>query len=85
MTSHHLWHASHMLVHVACITHASVALHAAINQSISQWVQCPVGQLGPNRQKVQFSEFIHSQIRFALYMQSISSGIHPMHLVHTKS
>ena len=41
----------------------------AFNQSINQGIQCPGGQLGPNRQEVQFSEFI--QTRFVSYMQSI--------------
>ena len=44
------------------------AHHSKI-QSINQYIECPGGQLGPNRQEVQFSEFM--QIRFASYMQSI--------------
>ena len=40
------------------------------------------GQLGPNRQEVQFSEVI--QTRFASYMPSIPKGNHHMHLVHTE-
>ena len=41
-----------------------------------------LGQLGPNRQEVQFSEVI--QTRFASYMPSIPKGTHHMHLVHTE-
>ncbi len=47
------------------------------SQSINEYVSCPGGQLGPNRQEVQFGEFI--QTRFASYMQSIPSGNHQMY------
>ncbi len=48
----------------------------SINQSTC--VECPTGQLGPNRQESQFSEF--KQTRFASYTQSIPQGNHHMHL-----
>ncbi len=44
------------------------SIHQSINQSINIFYVLG-GQLGPNRQEVQFSEFI--QTRFASYMQSI--------------
>jgi hypothetical protein len=41
-------------------------------------------QLGPNRQPIQFIEFV--QLEFAYYRQSIPQGNHlHMHLVHTKT
>ena len=50
---------------------------APINNVISWGAACP-GQLRPNRQELQFSEFIET--RFASYMQSIPSGDYHMHL-----
>jgi len=69
-----------------CVCAHTRQLHSAHHQSINQSInvlKCPGRQLGPNRQEVQFSESI--QTRFASYMQSIPSGNHHMHLVHTKS
>lgn len=43
---------------------------------IHQYVKCPGGQLGPNKQEVQFGELI--QTRFVSYMQSMPYGNHHM-------
>ncbi len=51
-----------------CSYSLSGRVRTLLNQLINMY-QCPGGQLGPNRQEVQFSEF--GQTRFASYMPSI--------------
>ena len=80
-TLNQIWMASHLPkpnpAHL-CFTQSPVAeschkvlvMDLSNSQSINQYVVNVLGrQLGPNRQEVQFSEFI--QTRFASYMQSI--------------
>ncbi len=63
-----LWTICDWLCHVSIVIFRGRRC-PTINQSINQYIQSPGGQLGPNRQEIQFSEFI--QTRFASYMQSI--------------
>lgn len=58
--------------------------NSGANTIIEQCIQSPEeGQLGPNRLKAQFNDFIRA--KFASYMQPFILQIYYMHLIQTKS